>query len=151
MEPTATLPSTPSKVTLAAGTEPTRLDTTLRRVADLCQALQSGRADVDPASLFSQWRVDLELHFALEEANSYFGLVLRERPSLSQPITRLRHEHAAMLEQLDALRGLVTEPSRWPELVRPTAELIDAFRKHEHEEADLLQEFFLRDDGVGAD
>lgn len=151
MEPIATISATPFGVTPTEPTEPKRLDNTLRRVSDLCQALQAGRSDVDPNVLFSQLRVDLVLHFALEEADSYFGVVLRERPSLSQALTRLRHEHAAMLEQLETLKSLVGDPRRWPELVRPTAELVDAFRRHEHEEGELLQEFFLRDDGVGAD
>ena len=151
MEPTATISSTPSGATPLEPAEPKRLDTTLHRVGDLCQALQQGRADVEPAALFSQLRVDLVLHFALEEADSYFGVVLRERPSLSHTLTRLRQEHAAMLEQLETLQGLVGDSLRWPELARPTAELVDAFRKHEHEEAELIQEFFLRDDGVGAD
>jgi hemerythrin HHE cation binding domain-containing protein len=150
MEPTATI-STPFGAVPALPAEPQRLDTTLRRVGELCQALDAGRGDVEPVALFSQLRVDLELHFALEEANSYFGVVLRERPSLSQPISRLRHEHAALLEKLEALRLIVGDPLRWAELSRPTAELVDAFRKHEHEEAELMQEFFLRDDGVGAD
>ncbi len=128
-----------------------RLDTTLRRVGDLYNALQAGRADVDPTEVLSQLRVDLELHFALEEANAYFGVVLRERPSLSHGINKLRHEHGTLLEKLESLRSVATDPLRWPELALPAAELVDAFRTHEREEAELLQEFFLRDDGVGAD
>lgn len=151
MEPIATISAKPVGVTSQEPAEPKRLDSTLRRVTDFCQALQAGRPEVDPSALFSQLRVDLVLHFAFEEADAFFGAVLRERPSLSQAVTRLRHEHAAMLEQLETLKNRVGDAQHWPELARPTADLVDAFRKHEHEEADLLQEFVLRDDGVGAD
>jgi len=142
---------TPSGATPTEPAEPKRLDTTLRRVGELCDALRAGRADVDPGAVFAELRVDLELHFALEEADSSFGVVLRERPSLSHGIARLRHEHGAMLAELEALRRLVTDSQRRSELAGAATHLVEAFRKHEHEEAELLQEFFLRDDGVGAD
>jgi hypothetical protein len=128
-----------------------RLEATLLRVGDLCQALKAGRSDVEPHQVFSELRVDLELHFALEEANAYFGVVLRERPSLSHGVNKLRHEHVELLDQLEALRKSAADPLGWPELAQRAAALIDAFRAHEREESELLQEFFLRDDGVGAD
>jgi hypothetical protein len=128
-----------------------RLDDTLARVGELCRALASGAGHVDPASLLSQLRVDLELHFALEESDSYFGAVLRERPSLSQDVGALRREHGALLEQLDGLRATLSEGADQSRLRSSTLTLLEAFRAHEHREGSLLQEFVLRDDGVGAD
>jgi hypothetical protein len=151
MHPTQTISYPPFGPATPGSTESGRLEATLRRVGDLYQALRLGRADLDPAAVLAELRVDLVLHFALEEANAYFGVVLRERPSLSHDIVRLRHEHAAILERLEALAGLATDSLRWPELAERTVELIDAFRAHERQEAELLQEFFLRDDGIGAD
>jgi hypothetical protein len=128
-----------------------RLDATLARVGELCRALGAGESNLEPAALLSELRVDLELHFALEESDSQFGAVLRERPSLSQDVSELKHEHAALLERLDALRTIASDRSRWSELRAPTLALVEAFRAHEHHEGSLLQELVLRDDGIGPD
>lgn len=128
-----------------------RLDSTLRRVSDLAEALQSGRLTSDPRLLLSELRVDWELHFALEEADAHFGVVLRERPSLSHEIVELKREHGALLADLEALRSQATDTEHWATLATPAAALMGRFVAHEHKEAELLQDFYLRDDGVGAD
>jgi hypothetical protein len=132
----------------AAPAERGRLDATLVKLGDLYVGLQAGQNDVEPSVLLSQWRVDLELHFALEEADSNFGALLREHPSLSHGIAELRAEHSALLDELDAVRPLAAERASWPELAMKTAQLVERFRAHEHKEAELLQESVLRDDGV---
>jgi hypothetical protein len=128
-----------------------RLDSTLRRVSDLAEDLQSGRLTSDPRLLLSELRVDWELHFALEEADAHFGVVLRERPSLSHEIVELKREHGALLAELEALRSQATDTEHWATLATPAAALMGRFVAHEHKEAELLQDFFLRDDGVGPD
>jgi hypothetical protein len=128
-----------------------RLDETLARVGELYQALQAGRNDVDCTSVLSQLHVDLALHFALEEADEYFGAVQRERPSLSHGITELRREHAMMLEELDGLRELAKDGDHTEELGTAILRLVTDFRSHERKETDLLQESVLRDDGIGPD
>jgi hypothetical protein len=128
-----------------------RLDTTLARVAHLYQALEGGRADLDPVAVLSELRVDFELHFALEEGSEYFGAVQRERPGLGHEIDELHREHAALLEELDGLRTLAADERRRPELSGAILKIITDFRVHERREVDLLQELVLRDDGVGAD
>jgi hypothetical protein len=128
-----------------------RLDATLARLAELTQALATGASHVDPAALLSELRVDLELQFAREEGDSYFGAVLRERPSLSQNVSELKRTHSSLLERLDALRAIAADRGRWSELRSPTLELCDALRAHEHQEGALMQELVLRDDGIGAD
>jgi hypothetical protein len=151
------VPMTPSTTPSLVGPsgavrkERERLAVTLARVSELCRALASGAGHVDPGTLLSQLRVDLELHFALEESDAYFGAVLRERPSLSQDVGALRKEHAALLEQLDGLRAMLGEGADAARLRSPTLALLEAFRVHEHREGSLLQELVLRDDGVGAD
>ena len=137
--------------TPVAGSERGRLDATLRQVSELSQGWQAGRLGADPRPLLSQLRVDWELHFALEEADAYFGVVIRERPSLSHVIVALKREHELLLGQLETLRGQAADTEHWATLAVPVAELVESFRGHEHREADLLQEFFLRDDGTGAD
>lgn len=133
------------------GSERGRLDATLRRVSALAEDLQSGRLSSDPRPLLSELRVDWELHFALEEADAHFGLVLRERPSLSHAIAELKRDHEALLADLEALRSQASDTEHWATLATPAAALMGRFLAHEHKEAELLQDFFLRDDGVGAD
>lgn len=128
-----------------------RLDATLVRVADLYAALAAGRTDVDPRGVLSALRVDLELHFALEEGDASFGAFVRDRPGLAHAVAALREEHSAMLERLDGLRAMVDAVGPSLDLVEPTARFVAAFHDHEHKEADLLQESILRDDGTGAD
>ncbi len=143
-----------SNVFRASGAGPDergRLDATLVRMGELYQSLQAGSAEVDPVAVLSQLRVDLELHFAREESDEYFGGALRERPSLSHEIAELRRQHGTLLAELDALRSMAEDPRRSSELGNAILHLVAVFRDHEHKEAELLQESVLRDDGVGAD
>ncbi len=128
-----------------------RLDATLLEVAELYTALAAGRTDVDPSGVLSALRVDLELHFALEEGDAYFGAFVRDRPGLAHGVAELCEEHTVMLERLDGLRAMVTALGPSPELAEPTARFVQAFHDHEHKEADLMQEAVLRDDGTGPD
>jgi chromosome segregation ATPase len=128
-----------------------RLDATLARLNELGEAIVVGRTDVPIAQVLSELRVDLELHFAKEESNAHFGAFLRERQSLSQRINQLEKEHRELLAELDRLRALAADPARIAELVTPAAHLVGQFREHEQRELDLVEEFVLRDDGIGAD
>jgi len=146
--------ATVSGMSMPSGAGPSvrgRLDATLVKVADLYTALAAGRTDVEPQSVLSALRVDLELHFALEEGDAYFGAFIRDRPGLAHGVAELRDEHNALLDRLDGLRAMVAAEGPSLALAEPTARLIEAFRDHEHKEADLLQEAVLRDDGTGAD
>lgn len=128
-----------------------RLDETLARLGTLYDALQSGRLDGDQAAILSQLRVDLALHFAIEEGDGYFGALQREQPSLSHGIMELRRDHTVLLEELDRLRELAKSDGHVPELGTAILRLVSDFRSHERKETDLLQESVLRDDGIGAD
>ncbi|HTQ08022.1 MAG TPA: hemerythrin domain-containing protein [Polyangiaceae bacterium] len=150
MEPLATI-ATLFRPSGAGPSVRGRLDATLVKVADLYTGLAAGRADVDPRGVLAALRVDLELHFALEEGDAYFGAFVRERPELAHGVAELREEHTALLEKLDGLRAMASALGASPELAEPTARLVEAFREHEHKEADLLQEAVLRDEGTGAD
>jgi hypothetical protein len=130
----------------AAFAEAGRLDTTLARLAELHEALLAGRPDPAPAPLLSELRSDLALHFAREEADKNFGALLRDSPGLSHAIAELKHDHLALLEQLDVLKAAASAEPR--DLSARLVHFLEAFRAHEHKEADLLQESVLRDDGT---
>jgi hypothetical protein len=143
-----------SRMFMPSGAGPSvrgRLDATLVKVADLYTGLAAGRTDVDLQGVLSALRVDLELHFALEEGDAYFGAFVRERPGLAHGVAELREEHTAMLERLDGLRAMGVGLGPSTSLAEPLALFVEAFRDHEHKEADLLQESVLRDDGTGPD
>jgi hypothetical protein len=135
----------------AAAAERGRLDATLRRVGQVCSALESGQQTTDPARVLSELRVDLELHFALEEADGHFGAIVRERPGLAHGIEALRSEHTALLVRLDLLREKLGDGMRRTKLLGAIIELVEALCAHEHRESALVQELILRDDGTGAD
>jgi hypothetical protein len=128
-----------------------RLDATLARVGELCRELETGQSDLDPRRVLSELRADLALHFALEEGDTHFGTIVRERPALTRAVEGLKQEHLALLEQLDALRTEAQTSEQRADLDASTIALIRAFREHEHKEGELVQELVLRDDGVAAD
>jgi hypothetical protein len=139
------------RATGAGPAERGRLDETLARIGGLYQALREGRRELDPAAVLSQLRVDLSLHFALEEGDDYFGAVLRDRPSMSHGVHDLRREHGTLLQEADALRAMAEDPARASELGNAILRVVALLREHERKEADLLQESVLRDDGTAAD
>ena len=137
------LPTLFGRFSIISGQHQT-LSTTLRQLREMCLALQAGSTELgpDPRPLLAALQLNLERHFATEEADDYFGAVAQERPSLLPSIAGLRAEHTAMLEAIAALSALSAEESRWAELSTPTLRLIEQLRAHEHAESVLLQDFF---------
>jgi hypothetical protein len=129
-----------------------RLGVTLRRLGDMCAALKSERPvlipDLQPPLLTADFFVELSKHFQSEEGDAHFGAIVMERPSLLPKIARLKVEHVVLLEAASELRTIAAHSSRWTELVALTLRLVAELRTHEHAETELMQEFFLRDDGV---
>ena len=118
-------------------------------VADLrrmCAALEDGlelKADSrSPPSLLGELQSDLSEHFAMEEAEAYFGTVVAEAPTLDARVAELKVEHVLMLHGVGVLCSIASDRSRWPELPRPTRELLSLIERHERAESQLLGEFF---------
>ena len=141
----ASLPTLFGRFSIISG-EHQRLSTTLRQLAEMCLALDAGSqqlgADSDPRRLLAALQLNLERHFATEEADDYFGAVARERPSLLPSIANLRAEHTAMLETTAELGAISADEHRWAELCAPTLRLLERLRAHEQAESLLLQDFF---------
>jgi hypothetical protein len=128
------------------------LGATLQRLAELCAALEVGVPPrVSPERLIPTLRAELREHFATEEADGYFGAITRERPSLVHSVDALKHEHEKILKEAEELARLAADHRRWSSLPRPSLALMGHLRAHEHAETGLLQEFFLQDEGAGAD
>ena len=119
---------------------------TLQQVRAMCEALDSGLEllpePLTPSRLITRLQAELSEHFALEEAQGYFGTVVEEEPALTSAIEALCAEHRAMLLALEDLLTLVLERAAWARLPRPMRELIRQLELHERAEAALLHELF---------
>jgi hypothetical protein len=116
-------------------------------VREMCSAIESNalplRDDLGPESLLSELHGDLTEHFALEEADDYFGTVVDEDPTLSEPIEALKAEHAVMLERLEGLLELAGDALLWAELPLATRGLLGQLEHHERSESALLRQLFF--------
>jgi hypothetical protein len=95
-----------------------------------------------PASLLGELQSDLTEHFAMEKGEAYFGTLVAEVPALDSRIAELKLEHSLMLHGIGVLCALAGDRGRWPELPRPTRELLSLIERHERAESQLLGEFF---------
>jgi hypothetical protein len=113
---------------------------------EMCSAIESDalplREELAPQRLLSGLRADLTEHFALEEADDYFGTVVDEDPALAEPIEALKAEHAVMLERLEGLLDLARD-ALWAELPLATRGLLGQLEGHERAESALLRQLFF--------
>jgi len=114
------------------------LGTTLKELRAMCSALEAQRSVPDASRLLQDLRADLSGHFAAEEAESYFGTIVEESPSLAPRIGELKHEHESMLVALVALGLLADDPTRANELARAARLLIAELERHERAESQLI-------------
>jgi hypothetical protein len=148
MRPSDPLPSLFGRFT-AISDEHEHLLTTLRRLADICTAIDSDErelvTELQPRRVIAELSTYLQHHFQIEEAPEYFGAVAAERPALVTRIADLRAEHTALLERAARVQSLGDE-WLWQDFAPAARELIEALRAHERLESALLDEFFSRDD-----
>ena len=94
----------------------------------------------------------LERQLALEEQGGYLETIVEEeKPNLVTHAQRLREEHQEFRESLRTLLPRFERASaqerRFERLADEVMALLERLEKHESEEADLLQEVFLTDEG----
>jgi hypothetical protein len=122
------------------------LGKTLRNLRQMCAALEAGDreppSELTPVVLLVELRRHLGEHFAAEEDEGYFGTVVDEAPGLATDIAGLKWEHMTMLRAADVLCDLAADRSRWPQLPKPTRELVTQLERHEGAESKLLRRFF---------
>lgn len=116
------------------------LGTTLKSLRAMCTALEARDAVPESAGLLAQLHADLSGHFAAEEAESYFGTMVQESPSLAPRIGQLKDEHVQMLSALVALGSLADDPMMAAELSLGARRLIAELERHERDESLLLGE-----------
>ena len=124
----------------------------LRSIWKRLRALvHSGRLAEKPRAdewqLLDEFAGELRVHFAAEEADGYFGVLVEERPELRALVERLQGEHREILELVAKVFAQGDLAMSVGELDSGVRELLDRFQSHERAEAQMLQEFFGRDDG----
>jgi hypothetical protein len=128
---------------------------TLHATLDLLRGLSSRLLEASPASdadartLLEGFSMNVHAHFAAEENDGYFGTLVEDCPELGERVASLEAEHGAMRAELARLLELSLDARSERELGQGLAALLDRFLSHERSENAILQEFFLRDDGVG--
>jgi len=118
----------------------------LRRVSD------SHFGDAPPAmtetrTLLSELSARLSTYFDAEESGGYFGTISTDCPGLLPKVVELEQAHTDLRDAVASLRGLARDGTGAAEVGRRIGVVIDDFETLEHAENDLLQEFFLRDEG----
>jgi hypothetical protein len=128
------------------------LDELVIRLRRLCTSLRDYDRgdDCDPGALIEEFESELIPHFATEQAEEFFGSLSTEQPRLLLRVERLQDEHRQMAEAVDHLLEFATSDPG-PELALRLEHFLDLFDAHEHAENELMQEFFLLDEGVAGD
>ena len=123
---------------------------TLSSVGSMCDVLEAGLerlpGRIHPLELVVDLQGCLSTHFAVEEADIYFGTIVLEQPYLAGRIAKLIAEHSLMLAIAARVRELA-EVESWTALVAPTRALVAMLQKHELDESRLLQEFLIGESG----
>jgi len=153
--PAATPLPTPFGRFTAVVSEHQHLGVALRRLDEMCRAVEAGQLDLapelQPVPLIGELQSELSQHFAGEEGDTHFGAIASECPSLLRRIADLKAQHVVMLEELTSLAENARDKAKLTALPAPARRLIEELRTHEHAETMLLQEFLLRDEGAGED
>jgi hemerythrin len=149
MPTTLTIPTLFGRATAVLG-EHANLHRILDRLRDLRTKVGDGRAEPRPdrRQLMQEFREQLCAHFAAEEDDGYFGMLVSASPALSTEVARLRREHEEFLLLVQRLVMLAESDGDREEFAVALSGFLDRFNAHEHAENLLLQEFFLRDEGV---
>ncbi|MES1185282.1 MAG: hemerythrin domain-containing protein [Myxococcales bacterium] len=116
------------------------LGTSLKELRAMCSALEAQRSWPEAPRLLEDLRAELSVHFSAEEADSYFGTIVEESPSLAPRIGQLKQEHESMLVALVALGLLADDATRATELARAARLLIAELERHERAESQLIAE-----------
>lgn len=115
----------------------------LRRTCAVLQESEARAAFAEEASrLLTQLAAELEHHFAREERDEYFGVVVSERPALIPRVAELRAEHTAFLERVTALTQALRRGGDVFEISKQILNWISELDAHERRETQLLGEFF---------
>ncbi len=99
----------------------------------------------DALGLLAELGPELARHFAREEHDEYFGVVVAERPALIPRVAELRAEHTAFLEVVQALTKAIERGDEAFHVAERILAFIADLNSHERRETQLMGEFFGED------
>ncbi len=125
------------------------LRSTIVRLRALSRSLASGvpHQAAEARELLSDFAAQLSVYFDAEETGSYYGTILAGRSGPEGKAAGLERGHDVLRDLVASVRRFARDGGESRELGRRIALVVDDFERQEHEENDLLQEFFLRDEG----
>lgn len=149
MPTTFSIPTLFGRATTVLGQHAT-LHVLLDRLRDACGSVADGCSEpgVDRRRLIEELHEKLRIHFAAEEDEGYFGMVVSASPALSGQVTRLREEHEEFLSVVQRLLALAEAAPDREAFTDTLRGFLERFNAHERAENQLLQEFLLRDEGT---
>jgi hypothetical protein len=119
----------------------------LRKLKELLRSPCVAIADV--RKRLAKTRTHVEDHFDFEERNGYLDSVRKREVRLAHSIDRLAHEHASLLDTLDALVAATEAASSLDGGLRDEIlKWIGELRQHEVRENELVQDAFNFDIGA---
>lgn len=106
------------------------------------------------ASVVDSFLAFLKQHFEHEDqGGGFFDQISEQTPRLSERADEVRHEHADLLDDFQALKHLAdaktADAAWWDQLNSRFQSISKELMHHERREEDLLQESFNEDIGTG--
>jgi hypothetical protein len=125
------------------------LRSTIAKMRALSRSLASDvpHEAAEVRELLSGFAEQLSVYFDAEEAGSYYGTILVGHPGPEGKAAGLERGHDVLRDLVASVRRFARDGGESRELGRRIDLVVDDFERQEHEENDLLQEFFLRDEG----
>lgn len=125
------------------------LRSTIARLRALSRSLATDvpHEAAEARELLSGFADQLSGYFDAEETGSYYGTILAGHPGPDAKAEGLERGHDVLRDLVASVRRFARDGGESRELGRRIDLVVDDFERQEHEENDLLQEFFLRDEG----
>jgi hypothetical protein len=123
---------------------------TLRGVSVLLRGEES-QAYVSAGRALGDFSATLSTYFAAEENGGYFAGIVDDSPDFKNRISSLEETHGYLRDSIASARRIAdrAEQSQMPALANHIDRILSDLERHEHAENQLLQDFFLNDQGSG--
>lgn len=104
-------------------------------------------AMTETRTLLSEFSARISSYFDAEESGGYYGTISMDCPGLVPKVAELEQAHTHLRHAVASLRRLIRDGTVVADVGRRIGLVMDDFEALEHAEKDLIQEFFLRDQG----
>lgn len=104
---------------------------------------------LEARGLLSDFSAQLSVYFGAEEHSDsgYYGTIGAGYPEVEGKVDGIERSHDELRDSVASIRRFARDGGEARELGHRIDGVVDGFERQEHEENELLQEFFLRDEG----